>query len=127
MKTMRILEKLLVMFFFLVVAGCSTSTPSPQYDSEKAKGTLVRALEAWKKNEIGLLAKGTPPLRFEDDDYRDGCRLVGFRLADEQLQLRQNSDIRVELSLIDRRNKPVSKSVNYQVSLEPALAVLRND
>jgi hypothetical protein len=84
-------------------------------------------LDSWKQNRAGELAKGNPPLRFEDEDYRAGFRLAEYRLEDGQLPQRPSADIQIKLSLIDPRGKPIEKTVNYQVALEPALAVLRSD
>jgi hypothetical protein len=124
--TMKI-AVLLLLFAISLAAGCSSSAPSPQYDSQKAGETLFRALDAWKQNSTGTLAKGNPPLRFEDEDQRAGYRLVEYRLENPQQILCPLADIRVKLSLLDPRGKPVEKTVAYQVVLEPTLAVLRND
>ncbi|MCC6124083.1 MAG: hypothetical protein IT426_03915 [Pirellulales bacterium] len=115
------------MFAVLFAAGCSSSAPAPQYDSQKAKDVLFLALETWKQNRAGTLAKGNPPLRFEDEDNRAGFRLVEYRLEDAQQMLRPFADVRVKLSLLDPRGKLIEKTVTYQVALEPALSVLRND
>jgi hypothetical protein len=117
----------LLILIALLPAGCSSSQSAPQYDSKNAEETLVQALDAWKNGQIGSLAKGNPPLRFEDEDYRDGCRLTGYRVEDGQSPLRPFADVRVSLSLVDRRGKAVEKTAVYQVSLEPGRAVLRND
>jgi hypothetical protein len=118
---------LILLFAVALAAACSRSSPVPPYDSKKAQNALFLALDAWKQNCAGTLAKGTPPLRFEDEDYRAGSRLTEYRLEDGQLPIRPSVDVWVKLFLVDPLGKTFERRVTYQIGLEPALVVLRND
>jgi len=115
------------LLLLLLTTGCSSNPPATPYDSEQAREVLVQALEAWKQGEAHALATRHPPIRFEDDDYRTGTQLIGFRLPHRDEPLRPFEDVEVVLTLRNRQGATVEKTVVYQVALEPALAVLRND
>ena len=111
----------------LLVAGCSSQPPLPDYDSGLAEATLIAALDAWKQGYVKDLAKREPPIRFEDEDYRSGLHLSDYRLADREIPLRPFDDVQVTLLLRNRRGEIVEKTAVYQVACEPQLAVLRSD
>jgi hypothetical protein len=111
----------------LLAAGCSSGPPGPPYDSQQAEETLVLALDAWKQGHVGELARRRPPVRFEDEDYRNGLQLTGYRMDKGEGPLRPFADARVTLFLRDRRGNAVEKAVVYQVALGTHPAVLRND
>lgn len=117
----------LLVLLAVLVAGCSTAPPWPTYDSQKAEETLVQALEAWKQGRVAALAKRVPPLRFEDEDYRNGFRLIRYQLEPRESPLRPFDDVEVLLFLRSRQGHQVEKLVSYQVALGPELAVLRSD
>jgi len=119
--------QLLLLLLHLLVAGCSSASQWPSYDSQKAEETLIQALEAWKQGRITTLAKRVPPIRFEDEDCRNGFRLTDYRLESRELPLRPFNDVQVVLFLRDRRGNRTEKRVAYQIALEPTLVVLRSD
>lgn len=118
---------MLLLFLALLASGCSTASQWPSYNSQKAEETLIQALEAWKQGRVATLAKRVPPLRFDDEDCRNGLRLTDYRLEPRELALRPFDDVQVVLFLRDRRGNQAEKQVSYQIALEPALAVLRSD
>jgi hypothetical protein len=124
---MNMHRRLLPMLLILIMAGCRFAPQLPPYDSKKAEEILVLALDAWKQGRIVTLLKRNPPVRFEDEDQRNGLRLVEYRLEPRDTPVFQFNDIKVILSLRDRRGNKIEKNVVYQITLEPAPAVLRND
>jgi hypothetical protein len=119
-------------FFALlcVTAGCSRDaapTGQPSYDSDRARTTLVQALDAWKKGEARALSGHKPPIRFVDDDLTSGLRLVDYALEEPDAPIGAYKDVPVILSLRDARGRAVRREARYQVATEPACAVLRSD
>src|SRR5215470_3125862 len=108
--------------------GCTRSAPpAGAYDRSAARETLVAALDAWQRGQGGQLAQRQPPIRFADDDFRSGSRLVAYELAEADGLFGPHQDVPVKLTLLDRRGRTVTKSVSYQITLSPGLAVLRTD
>ncbi len=107
--------------------GCGSPPPPQNYDAAEAMKVLTATLDAWKEGQAGALATRQPPIRFEDEDCRNGWRLVAYRLESPSTSIRPFDDVAVHLSLRDQRGREVDKPVVYQVCLEPQLAVLRND
>ena len=79
------------------------------------------------KGQVDSLTKRQPPIRFEDDDLRSGLTLVAYELSPRDGPIRAYDDVSVKVSLRDRQGATFEKTVVYQVTLEPNLAVLRGD
>lgn len=124
MKPPRTLPILLVV---LLAAGCRSAPPLPPYDSKQAEETVVVALEAWKQGRLGVLAKRNPPLRFDDEDCRNGLVLTDYRLQPRESIFQAFQDAEVVLILRNRQGKTLEKPVAYQVTLSPRPAVIRSD
>jgi hypothetical protein len=124
---MKIHRKRFVLLTVLLAAGCSTKPTSPPYDAKQAQATLVLALDAWKQENTRELARRKPPIRFEDDDCRNGLRLTGYSIEKGKPSAGPFDDLQVTLSLLDRHGNKIEKSAAYQITLEPRLSVLRND
>lgn len=119
-------------FALILAAGCgatdrSETTAPPPHDPELAKNTLQAALDAWKRGEAGALARRVPPIRFVDDDFVTGWRLVDYALEEPDMPIKPHADVAVILSLKDPRGKAVRRETRYQVTTSPRLAVLRSD
>jgi len=111
----------------LLAAGCWSKPALPPYNSQRAEEILVLALDAWKQGRVGALARRDPPVRFEDDDYRNGLRLTDYRLPQRRRPIQPFDDVQVTLLLRNRWGNKVEKAVVYQIMLTPDPAVLRND
>jgi hypothetical protein len=114
----------------VLTAGCSARTGevgAVRHDPERAKLALVAALDAWKKGEARALSQRTPPIRFVDVDLAAGWRLAEYEIQEPDATIRPHTDVAVILSLRDRRGTTVRRETHYQVSTDPALAVLRSD
>jgi hypothetical protein len=124
---MKIIYKSRVLVLLVLMVGCRNSPPLPPYDNNKAEETLAIALDFWKQGHADMLAKRNPPIRFEDEDYRNGFRLVDYRVDKQDSPIFQFNDVKVLLIMQDRRANKIEKNVVYQIAIEPGLAVLRND
>lgn len=109
------------------VLGCSRGVTTIEYDASAARRTLVAALDAWKQARGNQLAKRQPPIRFVDDDWLGGWQLMDFQIRDDEAAFGPFRDVPVVVTLRDRTGRTVGKQVRYQVTLKPALAVLRSD
>ena len=100
--------------------GCSRPARETPYDSEKARGALIAALEAWKKGEAKSLPKRNPPIRFVDDDLLSGLRLAEYEIDEPDLPFKLHEDVPVILEMRDAQGKRFRREARYQVSTEPA-------
>lgn len=111
----------------ICLMGCVAAIPETDFDSAMAREVLDSALTAWKDGKAKSLAKRTPPIRFVDEDWRAGYRLVKFDVVAPEEPIEPWKGTRVQLTLIDRNGKTIERPADYQVSLSPNLAVLRSD
>jgi hypothetical protein len=56
-----------------------------------------------------------------------GYQLTGYAIDEPDGVIEPFDDVLVNLSLRDTHGKPLEKTVAYQVSLDPGLAVLRSE
>jgi hypothetical protein len=113
----------------VLLAGCADAAwkVDPKYDSSRAIETLKTALDAWQNGKAAGLAKQKPPLRFVDDDYKAGFKLVRYELTDKEPPTGPFASIAVTLTLQRRKAPPIERPAMYQVAVEPHLSVLRSD
>lgn len=121
----------LLFAFALLAAGCSpVAAPiadDKSYDTERARQTLITALNAWEQEKASGLSRQKPPIRFVDDDLAAGCQLSDYEFMPDSEPIRAFQNTPVMLTVRNRRGVTVRKAANYQVTLEPELAVLRSD
>jgi hypothetical protein len=113
-----------------LLLGCSDSTIPPvedAYDSKQAGLVLAKALDAWQAGKADALPRGTPPIRFVDDDRASGRQLLRYQFKDSSEAIRPFRNVAVILSLRDARGNATERTVTYQVTLAPHFAVLRGD
>ncbi len=108
--------------------GCrSIDETNSDVDQSRARETLVTALDAWKSGQPRTLAKLNPPIRFGDDDLQAGLQLQNYEISEPNQPIHPFRDVKVVLTLRDRRGKVLTKTAAYQVGLDPSLSVLRSD
>lgn len=108
-------------------AGCGAPAPATaNYNAENARHALVAALDAWRDGQLPALTRRSPPLHFTDDDLIQGFALISYEL-DPAVPIEPHKDVPVTLVLRNRQGATVNRQAMYQISLEPSLAVLRND
>jgi hypothetical protein len=118
-------------FLALIISvGCSRGArdpAEPPQDEVRARTALVSALDAWKQGKGKDLSKQQPPIRFVDEDFAAGYRLVEFDLVEPDAPILPFKNVPVILSLRDPRGRTVRRETAYQVTTSPAIAVLRSD
>ena len=87
---------------------------------------MTIALDAWKSGKLKQLAQRNPPLRLSDDDLLMGAKLVSYQVNPDA-RFGPHQDVRVDLVFRDRNGRTVHREATYQIVLEPAPSVLRND
>ncbi len=125
---MRIFRRVLPLL--IAIAGCTQTPELPtdlRYDSGEARAALVTALEAWKKGEARALARRSPPIRLDDDDWKAGLKLADYEIEEPDREIELHQDVEVILSLRDARGNVIRREARYQVATKPGLAVLRSD
>jgi hypothetical protein len=115
-----------VVLIALVGCGWLTGSKLSEEKVEQSRHVLISVLDAWKTGQAHTLAAQTPPIRFQDDDYMAGWRLVDYQLVNPKQQIQSFRDVPVQVNLIDRQGKPLQKTVTYQVGLDP-ITVQRSD
>jgi hypothetical protein len=113
----------------LFASGCGRDDRAmmdDEFDAALARQTLFDALDSWKQGQPQRLAAGAPPIRFEDDDWAAGWRLMEYRLSEPTRPIRPFENVGVTLTL-QRESHRVERTAAYQVSLSPQRAVLRGD
>jgi hypothetical protein len=116
-----------LLFVFAGCSGTAKQVAEVRHDSEQARVVLVAALDTWKRGEARALARRKPPIRFVDEDFMAGLRLTDFELDEPDTPILPYKDVPVILSMRDKRGRVIRREAHYQVTTDPALAVLRSD
>lgn len=110
-----------------VLGGCSRSRVSNDYDSDAARQILISTLDAWENGQAAELGRRQPPIRFEDDDFMAGWRLVAYEIKHPEIEIRPFETVFVEIHLRNRKGKVLQRTAGYQVTLQPQFGVLRSE
>jgi hypothetical protein len=125
---MSLIARRLILLCLLLFIGCSGSQPTDDIEqSDQMLNVLKTALDAWKDGTAETLARRASPIRFADDDLAAGRRLIAYRLDDPEISALPFESVFVDLTLQTSDGKKVERTVGYQISLSPALAVLRSE
>ncbi|MFO0953314.1 MAG: hypothetical protein U0835_19585 [Isosphaeraceae bacterium] len=124
--TLLTLSAALSLSLSAVLSGCGgESQAAASADPGRAREVLREALDAWKKGD----PHGSPstPVRVADEDWLSGAKLISYRIApgDEALGARRRCP--VVLTLAGRKGKPQTRTVHYDVAIDPAPSVIRLD
>ena len=121
---MKRLAFVVPIYLLILVAGCGKSLHDP-VDPDKASAVLQTALEAWKQGEaFGHLQQRTPPIYFNEPEWRAGKKLVDFKAGQVELMGRQGRCL-VKLSLLDREGKKTEREISYQIDTTPRVVIAR--
>ena len=111
----------------LALAGCR-SQRAADADPAKARDALAAGLDAWKRGEgPEALARQSPAIYFHDRDWRDGQKLLEFRLAGEPTPFGYGVQYTAILGLQDKDGRKHSKSVIYVINTDSAISIARHD
>ena len=128
MRPFRAKALFVLLLAFSASSGCAPQQPEiNEAESIRLRTLLTTALDAWQAGQTAELASRQPAIRFADDDLAAGRRLLGYRLEDPNCEIAPFDDVVVALTLADSRGASTEKVVAYQISVEPALAVLRSE
>lgn len=127
MRKLSLIHLAILLLPFLAI-GCSRSADDEVTQDELQAGELlVSALDAWKQGQAATLAQRSPPIRFVDEDWSEGAVLADYEIEALEAGVRPFEDVPVRLVLRDGGGNTTERMVSYQVTLEPALAILRSD
>lgn len=108
----------------LLAAGCGNSLP-PQADPDQARAALRAALDAWQKGESAeSLARGVPPVYFNDPKCGAGVQLLGYKLDDGHGFHGQSVRLPVVLSLKQKDGTTKDRKTAYLVDTSPAVVIV---
>jgi len=118
----------ILLISLLLIAGCSQAEESVDGEqSDRMLSALTTALDAWKNATPTTLASREQPIRFVDDDLAAGRKLLAYQLDDPDSAIVPFENVFVILMLQTADGKTIERKVGYQVSLTPAVAVLRSE
>jgi len=123
---MKRLAFVVPIYLLILVAGCGKSLHDP-VDPDKASAVLQTALEAWKQGEaFGHLQQRTPPIYFNEPEWKAGKQLVSFAAGKVEPMGRQARCL-VKLSLRDRTGKTTEREISYQIDTTPQVVIVREN
>lgn len=111
----------------VLVAGCGgPSARKLPLDKSLARASLEKCLTAWKAGEsMQSLATQQPPIICTDDDWRQGAKLLDYKLLDPESDDGTNLHCRVELTLQHSSGVPVTRQANYVIGTSPSITIGR--
>jgi len=117
-----------VLLSLALLPGCSQGPPrSAPVDASKARQTLKRVLEGWKKGETpDSLKAESPSIIVQDMDWLEAMKLRTYELQGTSIEEGANLVAQVKMTLVDPQGADVEKSVTYVVGTAPVLTVFRD-
>lgn len=121
---------LLVPLICVLVSGCGNRGPRPLSEDErsKAEAVLRSALDAWKNGESykKWSAKDSPVIVTVDDDWRNGLRLLDYKITKAERVEGQDAVFWAVLSLRDRNGRTIEKQATYAASAVSPPSIARD-
>lgn len=109
----------------LVATGCGRSSLPPQADPDEARGALRAALASWQSGApADALAKGTPPVFFNDPRCRAGARLLGYTIDESHAVHGRSVRIAAVVSLKHPDGSTRDRKTNYLIDTAPAVVIV---
>lgn len=111
----------------LSVAGCTDSgAKSLALDEALAKESLLKTLDAWKAGKaVDALKTQEPSIITGDWAWEQGYKLKEYRLTGGDHSDGANLHCNVELSVIDKSNRPAKQSAVFVIGTSPVITVFR--
>jgi hypothetical protein len=110
-----------------LLSGCGGQRRARAVDPQRARATLVDALDGWKAGKKAEeLQSGSPSIVVQDPDWSAGRQLADYELLDDGNALDANLHCRVRLTFADADAKPTEKIATYVVGTDPVLTVFRD-
>lgn len=105
--------------------GCSSGSANA-VQPDRARAALETALNAWKQGQsLEQFGGSDGAMVVQDLDWLAGAKLVDYQLVDDGRPADANLRVDVKLTL-QKKGKPVEKTVRYLVTTSPAVTVFRD-
>lgn len=106
------------------LAGCGAELPRAA-DPARARASLQLALSAWQNGESWeALPKRSPPVYFNDEEWRSGQQLVDYEIESEATN-GQGWLCQARLKLRSKSGSPIERRVRYLIDTDPAIVIVQ--
>jgi hypothetical protein len=111
----------------LLGAGCTDSgAKSLTLDEALAKESLLKTLDAWKAGKpIDALKTQEPAIITGDWAWEQGYKLKEYRFTGGDHSDGANLHCNVELTVIDKSNRPAKQTAVFVIGTSPVITVFR--
>ena len=107
----------------LFLVGCGQEPA----DINQAGPALQTALEAWKSGSSQQeLASKTPSILMNEDDWREGKRLMDYKMDDAGTMHGRQVVWRVQIKVQDKSGKTEDRKAKYVIDTTPRLVIVRD-
>lgn len=109
-----------------LLPGCGQRGPGADADADAGEKALLTALEAWKGGKSQQdLEKGSPSIIMNEDDWRNGKRLLEFKVVESSMDGRQVRR-KVQIKLQDKDGNTVDRNATYIIDTTPRIVIVRD-
>jgi hypothetical protein len=123
-KTMK--RAALVILGLCLLQGCSRGL-GPKADLDEAGPALRTALDAWKNGSSQQdLANQSPSIIMNEDDWREGKRLLDYKMDEAGSMFGRQVVWWVQLKLQDKSSKTEDSRAKYVIDTTPRLVIVRD-
>lgn len=107
---------IIAMTLIVVSLGCGGTRSQSQQDLDEAQNAVKVALTAWKNKETRKALESTKSIQASDPDWTVGLRLLDFEIQKTEGVEGKSARSSVVLSLKDRKDRKIERSVIYEVT-----------
>jgi hypothetical protein len=109
-----------------LLQGCGKGAGEPA-SLEQAGPALRTALEAWKGGSSQQdLGSQNPPILMNEDDWREGKRLIDYKMDEAGTLSGRQVVWRVQIKVQDKNGKTEDRRAKYVVDTTPRLVIVRD-
>ena len=109
-----------------LLPGCGARGPGAAADPDAGEKALLTALEAWKNGKSQQdIEKGSPSIIMNEDDWRNGKRLLEFKVVESSMDGRQVKR-KVQIKLQDKDGTTVDRNATYIIDTTPRIVIVRD-
>jgi predicted small lipoprotein YifL len=122
----RLIHTWLMAAAMVCVAGCGKKAPAPA-NPDTARQALTEALDTWVQGgSADALAKLTPPIYFNDPQWKAGKRLKHYQIKGGLEEFGRQLRCTVSLALEDEEGKTEERDVPYQIDTHEVIVIARD-